>query len=436
MNEMRHVLTGLRAPAKSSTLSSGIASVATATWYDVPTPIIVHCREFHEEVERDKNEEARNRENEDETGMRFVEENTTAKSLEGDMRAWSTKDLAIADVGCSEKDATSARRPGELSLQSPDSVGKTSLRSSLAETKSNRIRVSGNLQVNPAESRVNETTQEMQGKRCSTTMELNATTTVKTGADGVPTISFSFLRTDENFHESDDEIVILEVDTSDRTDLSGNQLYDLPKSASLESNRVSLERLGCDEINSGESSSPTVGQDLYDVPKPTREDVSRDESRREKTSICNLEQKHHQVANTIVSSEKKSQQRDRMKRSTRSLKSGRRSYGASQDSDGYDAGIASMSASYSDPECPNEEAALSESGGSDRSKRLRLQKRRLGKAWGRMRSWLREEKTRIGQVVNRHAKLQAVGALSLEVVPKKREKRKKKSWKRLNVNVS
>lgn len=426
---MQHVLTGLRAPAKSSTLSSGIASVATATWYDVPTPIIVHCREFHDEAERDKHDEARDRENEDEIGMRFIEENVTAKPLESDMRAWSSKDLATrtpANVGCSEKDATSeTQRPGQLAL-SPDNVGKTSetLRSSRAETiasKSSRIRVSGNLEVNPVESHVNERTQD--GKRCSTTMELNATTTVKTDADGVPTISFSFLRADENFHESDDEIVILEVDTSDQADFSGNQLYDLPKSASLESNRVSLERLGCDEeINSGESSLPAVRQDLYDVPKPTRKDVSWNESRREEMPICNLGQKHHhQVANTSVSSEKKSQQRDRMKRSTRSLKSGRRSYGAS-DSDGYDAGIASMSGSYSDPECPNEEAALSESGGSDRSKRLRLQKRRLGKAWGRMRSWLREEKTRIGQVVNRHAKLQAVGALSLEVVPKKREK--------------
>ncbi|XP_071578714.1 uncharacterized protein Nost isoform X2 [Temnothorax nylanderi] len=390
-------------------------------------PIIVHCREFHEEAERqDKNAEGRKnrkRPSEDEMGMRLVEENTTAKFLgrESPTRVWSSKD------------ATSGR-PGGLSL-SPDSVGEVSRsESSRTETvavasRSSRVCVSDNLQVNPAESRVNKRTRDE--KRHSTTMELNATTTLKTDADGVPTISFSFLRAGENFHENDDEnddeIVILEVDTSDQADLSGNQLYDFPKSAILESNRVSLERPGRDKdrIISGESSLPAARQDPYDrdVPKLTCKDVSWNESREEEVpTISNTDlendQKNYQVANAIVSHEKKNQQRDRMKRSTRSLKSGRRSYGAS-DSDGYDAGIASMSGSYSDPECPHGaggvEAALSESGGSDRGKRLRFQKRRLGKAWGRMRSWLREEKTRIGQVVNRHAKLQAVGALNPEV---------------------
>ncbi|XP_024888824.1 uncharacterized protein LOC112465493 [Temnothorax curvispinosus] len=431
MNEMRHVLTGLKTPAKSSTLSSGIASAATATWYDVPMPIIVHCHEFHEEAERqDKNDEARKkrkRPSEDEMAMRLVKENTTAKFLgrESPTRVWSSKD------------ATSSR-PGGLSL-SPDSVGEVSRsETSRAETvavavavasRSSRVCVSDNLQVNPAESRVNNRTRDE--KRHSTTMELNATTTLKTDADGVPTISFSFLRAGENFHENDDEngdeIVILEVDTSDQADLSGNQLYDFPKSAILESSRASLERPGRDkdQIISGESSLPAARQDPYDrdMPKLTCKDVSWNESREEEVpTISNTDlendQENYQVANAIVSPEKKNQQRDRMKRSTRSLKSGRRSYGAS-DSDGYDAGIASMSGSYSDPECPHgaggEEAALSESGGSDRGKRLRLQKRRLGKAWGRMRSWLREEKTRIGQVVNRHAKLQAVGALNPEV---------------------
>ncbi|XP_076753641.1 nostrin isoform X2 [Xylocopa sonorina] len=38
-------------------------------------------------------------------------------------------------------------------------------------------------------------------------------------------------------------------------------------------------------------------------------------------------------------------------------------------------------------------------------------KHRLGKAWEKMRSWLRDETSRINQVVNRHARLQAVGVL-------------------------
>ncbi|XP_012064226.1 PREDICTED: uncharacterized protein LOC105627551 [Atta cephalotes] len=414
MKEVRHVLTALRTPAKSSTLNSGVTNIATATWYDVPTPIIVHCREFRDETKRDimKNDEAgdHKRSCDNEMGIRFVEQRTI-RSLEGDTKILSSKN------NVSEKDTTMGPLAERLSLSSDnvDAVDKASRNKAEVVVRSNKVRADVrpySFEVNP-ESRVNDL-KTRNGKRRST-MELNATTTVKTDADGVPTISFSFLRADENFHENDDEIVILEVDTSDQTDSSGNQLYDLPKSASLENNQAPLERTGHDkEINSGEPSLPIIRQDLYDVPKSTRKDVSSNDLQEKEMPICNPTQENCKSTNILVSFEKnKNQQRDQMKRSTRSLKSGRRSYGAS-DSDGYDAGIASMSGSYSDPECPNE-AALSESGDSNRSKRLKLQKRRLGKAWGRMRSWLREEKTRIGQVVNRHAKLQAVGALSPEV---------------------
>ncbi|KYN00295.1 PREDICTED: uncharacterized protein LOC108776036 [Cyphomyrmex costatus] len=418
MNEVRHVLTALRTPAKSLTLNSGVTrtSIATATWYDVPTPIIVHCREFHDETERDivKNDKARDRKrsSDNEIGIRVAEQKAT-RSLERDKKVWSSKN------NVSEKDTSTGPLAGELSLSSDNvnAVDKASSRNNaeVVVSRSSKVRAdvrSCGFEANP-ESCVNDS-RTRNGKRRST-MELNATTTVKTDADGVPTISFSFLRADEDFHEDDDEIVILEVDTSDQTDFSGNQLYDLPKSATLESNQAPLERTGPDkEIKSSESLLLTTRQDFYDVPKSTRKDASSNDLREKEVTICNLEQENCKTTNIIVSPEKnKNQQRDQMKRSTRSLKSGRRSYGAS-DSDGYDAGIASMSGSYSDPECPNE-AALSESGDSSRSRRLKLQKRRLGKAWGRMRSWLREEKIRIGQVVNRHAKLQAVGALSPEV---------------------
>jgi len=368
-----------------------------------------------------KNDEAgdHKRSCDNEMGIRFVEQRTI-RSLEGDTKILSSKN------NVSEKDTTMGPLAERLSLSSDnvDAVDKASRNKAEVIVRSNKVRADVrpySFEVNP-ESRVNDS-KTRNGKRRST-MELNATTTVKTDADGVPTISFSFLRADENFHENDDEIVILEVDTSDQTNSSGNQLYDLPKSASLENNQSPLERTGHDkEINSGEPSLPIIRQDLYDVPKSTRKDVSSNDLQEKEMPICNPAQENCKSTNMLVSFEKnKNQQRDQMKRSTRSLKSGRRSYGAS-DSDGYDAGIASMSGSYSDPECPNE-AALSESGDSNRSKRLKLQKRRLGKAWGRMRSWLREEKTRIGQVVNRHAKLQAVGALSPEVVPKKRGKKR------------
>lgn len=353
---MRHVLTALRSPTKSSTLSNGTVGVATATWYDVPAPIIVHCREFHEEG-RDVIENEENK--------KFCEKETEIRSIDKNMEAGSFERDANV-LGSSEKNTTTVGRPlsfNEALYQNKEAV--------MNDINRNR-------------------------KRHSATVELNATTMVETDADGVPTISFSFLRVDEKFHEDGDEIVILEIDTSDQAkDLAENQLYDLPKIAVP--SRVSLEQSDDNETNV-ESSSPTI---LYDVPRPAKD-----------TPLNKSQEGEATMTLSNVSLDKKKQQRDQTKRSTRSLKSGRRSYGAS-DSDGYDAGIASMSGSYSDPECPNEEGSVS--GGSDRSRRMKLQKRRLGKAWGRMRSWLREERTKIGDIVNRHARMQAVGALSPEV---------------------
>lgn len=369
---MRHVLTALRSPAKTSTLNNGTLGVATTTWYDVPAPIIVHCREFHEEARHDVAEHEENKKSyEKEIKVGSIDKNTEAGSFEKEIR---TKDLAS-----SEKNIIESSKKDTMTIARPSSFNET-----LYQNK---------------EAVLNDRNR----KRHSTTVELNATTMIKTDADGVPTISFSFLHVDEKFHNDDEEIVILEVDTSDRAENSSeNQLYDLPKSAVP--SRVSLEQSD-DKQTNVESSSPTNPQILYDVPKSAK-DASLNKSQEEEAAMTR----------SNVSFEKRKQPRDRTKRSTRSLKSGRRSYGAS-DSDGYDAGIASMSGSYSDPECPNEEGSMS--GGSDRSRRIKLQKRRLGKAWGRMRSWLREERTRIGEVVNRHARLQAVGALSPEVAGKK-----------------
>lgn len=390
---MRHVLTALMSPAKSATLSNGAAAagVATATWYDVPAPVIVHCREFQEEAHVGKSHETK------EVNVKASETGTMSAGKPVDEEAPAERHSFARDsrIVSSEKDAMSVARV---------SVNSEALyQNNVEAVLSNRGRDSSE----PSD-------ENRQKKRHSTTVELNATTTVMTDADGVPTISFSFLRADELHENADeDEVVILEVDTSDQVD-SGSQLYDLPKSAILSDSCVSSAgRTDDREAANVESPPPEIRQELYDVPKSVR-----DASSKGSPPIGELERESKR---TIATGEGNQRRDSQIKRSTRSLKSGRRSYGAS-DSDGYDAGIASMSGSYSDPECPPEEGSGSTSGGSGRSKRLKLQKRRLGKAWGRMRTWLREEKTRIGEVVNRHARLQAVGALSPEVETGKREK--------------
>jgi len=376
---MRHVLTALKSPTRSSTLSNGAAGVATTTWYDVPAPVIVHCRDFHEEVER--NDKERGNPCERSAKIESLEREGNARCLRGG----SNERRSL------EKDVTGrlSSSDGEALYQNNVEAALNSLSKICSESKFEAS----------AEPCANDSSR----KRHSTTLELNATTMVKTDADGIPTISFSFLRTDDKFQEDPaEEIVILEVDTSDEPDCSGNQLYDLPKSTLLGNSQVSLQ---CTDKNEMECSSPAVRQDLYDMPKSMKE-MSLSKSRETQNAQTDSSRQNVKEAANRRNC-------DQIKRSTRSLKSGRRSYGAS-DSDGYDAGIASMSGSYSDPECPNE-VALSVSGESSHSKRLKLQKRRLGKAWGRMRSWLREEKTKIGEVVNRHARLQAVGALTSEV---------------------
>ncbi|RLU23069.1 hypothetical protein DMN91_005347 [Ooceraea biroi] len=410
MNEVRHVLTALRSPAKSSTLSNGASGVATTTWYDVPAPIIVHCREFHEEAERKdvdvKNDNVmkeRKKSSEKIASINSFDKGVEADSFDREKKVKSLRRDSNERHERSLGKATPTGRPSsdtEALYQNNVEAALNSL--SKVCTESSRFKSS-------PESCANDGNRN--GKRHSTTVELNATTSVKTDVDGIPTISFSFLRTDEKYHEdSAEEVVILEVDTSDQPDSSANQLYDFPKSSVLDNSRTSLEHTDDKEINV-KSSSPAVRQEFYDVPKSMKE-MSLNGSREKDAQVHSSRQNVKEAASVIISSNRRN--RDQIKRSTRSLKSGRRSYGAS-DSDGYDAGIASMSGSYSDPECPNEEAALSVSGDSGHSKRLKLQKRRLGKAWGRMRSWLREERTKIGEVVNRHARLQAVGALSPEV---------------------
>ncbi|XP_032679655.1 uncharacterized protein LOC116848041 [Odontomachus brunneus] len=405
MNEVRHVLTALRSPTKSSTLNNSVG-VATTTWYDVPAPIIVHCREFHEDAERSGEFGAKEREKGNEelevvssfpeknTNVTFIDENMEARCRENDGKVKPlAKAMSVGGVWSSNNGEALYQNNVEAAL---NSLSKVCTESSQLGTNLESCRANDN--------RNNR-------KRHSSTVELNATTTVTTDSDGVPTISFSFLHTNEQFHQDavdDEEVVILEVDTSDQTDCTAHQLYDLPKNAVSGNNRVSLEQQKDDKKAEDDSpSSSIVRQDLYDVPKSAKQDVSREEA----TSDCDPHEKGHKEVRRTFDLSKRNQD-DQTKRSTRSLKSGRRSYGAS-DSDGYDAGIASMSGSYSDPECQNE-AALSVSGGSERSKRLKLQKRRLGKAWGRMRNWLREERTKLGEVVNRHARLQAVGALNAE----------------------
>lgn len=314
-------------------------------------------------------------------------------------------------------------------------------------------------------------------RRHSSSVELTAMTSVATGEDGMPTISFSFLRSEENSRTHvrdiplDDENCPETISPESSDIIVGEQLYDFPKSGrgklieAVEESKIEDDRdkrnIDGDHEDDGRVDVPevrllgdgSVGADhptsssedrLYDFPKsrgnaikvfeiddfenpsrsaaPTKSTVASETNdeltpeapRCPDNSACSTLGKV--VARSTPKNDREVERqsradpveftdRDRRKLTYRSLRSGR-SVGTTDKPEVDAAGA--VQAYYSDPEFP-ETGNAEESVTGNRSKTRRH--RRLGKAWGRMRSWLREEKSRFGEVVNRHAKMQAVGAL-------------------------
>ncbi|XP_066596133.1 uncharacterized protein Nost [Prorops nasuta] len=306
MNEVKQVLSSLRSTSRSSTLlvngsssnNKQHRSNSGTTWYDLPTPVIIHCREF--EDSKDKMED-----------------------LYGNN--------------------AEARKSLDTALSAPD----TEITST--------------------------------GRRLSSSVEIIAANSVVTDEDGVPSISFSFLQQTEGK---------LSENCGSLRDESCSNLYDFPRGSHVELS-LQLEKGSTDDVT-GDRESPMMSCELQDPPR----------------SSLLVEEK---ASSMVVQEEEREPLEAKMKINRMSGGSSdlpcRRSFGASE-RERRDPGIGSMSGSYSDGEYPVD--AGSRLGGES------LQRRKLGKAWGKMRSWLREEKWRIGEVVNRHARMQAVGALAKE----------------------
>ncbi|XP_015116854.1 uncharacterized protein LOC107041016 [Diachasma alloeum] len=195
-------------------------------------------------------------------------------------------------------------------------------------------------------------------RRHSSSVEITAMTCVE---DGVPVISFSFLQGEEKEGSS-------EGDSGDK-DL---QLYDFPKSS-----RVSAELTPENGKASEADRKSTI--DLYDFPKSHRAVMTCPEGlmKDQDTEIEQLYEipKSRQLVDTPKNSVSLTLEEDPKR--------------------------PELQGSYSDPE----------ENYRNRERGRKVRNRTLGRAWGRMRSWLREEKLKIGEVVQRHAKMQAVGAL-------------------------
>ncbi|XP_029050955.1 uncharacterized protein LOC114879819 isoform X2 [Osmia bicornis bicornis] len=363
MEEARHAWASLKSIRKLSSLSNGNNEgngSSTTIWYDVPVPVIIHCHEFPDASN------ASNASNEQEGGEKVRQE-----------EACQTEEQVVSE----EKFETGDDR--EIPMERKDSGEK----------------------------------------RHRNTVELTAVSSVKTDEDGVPEIRFSFLQANgssmvlDRSSVSEVEETVTSIgkatvtvtatatDTLDNSQDAStqNRLYDFPKSLHV------ADEIETEKVVESRREAEAHREQIRGTIKESSDTNEKERSLVDSDDTL-VDEKF--VTSKMNSTDGKDRY-DRAKRLVRSLKYGRKRYG---ESDSYDAGIASMSGSYSDPECSNDTL----SSNSPRWKNGRQKKHRLGKAWDKMRNWLRDETTRINEVVNKHARLQAVGALTGEArVPSK-----------------
>ncbi|XP_035739332.1 uncharacterized protein LOC118449177 [Vespa mandarinia] len=365
MNEVRHVWTSLRSSSKSSTLNSLNMNnennrVSTTTWYDIPAPIIIHCRDF--------------RENE---VVMINEKMEDQKCQEDNERPTSVSSIVSNDKIHVEE---------ALYENNMDMVIHENSKDIKDESRLLKI-ISNDLKTTV------ETSLEDKNKVHSSSVELMATTFVKTDEHGMPTISFSFLQGDELLERNTQEIdeISLEDKNDNIEESILDRLYDFPKkSSNIDNDNETLTKENERKI---EENSDNAIAELYDKPKRLSSKTLIDVAKKSDNDVTDkeiiiIERKFTRTANRSHGS------------SVRSLKLRKH-----QKTSESDTGITSTSGCYSDPECSNDTASnVSHS-------RIRSEKRKLGKAWGKMRNWLRDEKSKLSEVIQRHARMQNVGAM-------------------------
>ncbi|XP_076231511.1 nostrin [Calliopsis andreniformis] len=372
MEEVKHAWATLKSVRKLPSLNSSDNS--STVWYDVPVPVIIHCRTFSDAEESKV------------TVKQPSDQEQLYENYENEVQKSDDHQYGKIEEELYQNSRDHLHRDKQEELYQNNEEALKRLRR-------------GTPQVDSADNNEEQGEERREEKRLKSSVELTAVTSVRTNDEGVPTISFSFLCPEEKLDASvlDNAGPV----TGKLEEPSLNQLYDVPRNSrvleEIETEKVVESREEEREAEDNEIRG-TKSEEFEKESKNVEEKVEAvDESRGagEEGKIVGVPRKMDLV-----------DRKDRTKLSSRSLKSGRKSYGVS-DSDGYDAGIASMSGSYSDPECSNDVTSV--------SRRSRLtKKRRLGKAWNKMRTWLRDETSKLNEVVNKHARLQAVGALSGE----------------------
>ncbi|KAG7214179.1 hypothetical protein KM043_001525 [Ampulex compressa] len=377
MEEAKQAWISLMSPVRPSTLRPGALGVAdgdgegaglcsTTIWYDVPRPTIVHCRKFEGDME---------------TGA----------------RAAAAAGAAAAEAVAEDKETragtdSAARQPvapeyGEDARRRDDLEAGARASESGAEARAKIRSDSAGIPAAPATAPT----------RRSNAIALSAVTSVREGLDGAAIVDIKFLRTNRPAEEAGSDATL--VGASQRTRAEEDREEDREEEEEQREEEARSRGVHLDNDEGGEV------------------DVEGSTSRHRQGSCSRGGDGGRDASPKEAVEGRATAPRGRTARrkgSSSSLRGTAKRACEASDSDGYDPGIASMSGSYSDPECPrrNEEEGPAEAGRY--AARQRARKGRLRKTWGRMRSWLREERTRINEAMLRQARTQAVGALGRE----------------------
>ncbi|XP_034944053.1 uncharacterized protein Nost isoform X2 [Chelonus insularis] len=239
-------------------------------------------------------------------------------------------------------------------------------------------------------------------RRHSSTIEITAKTNVQTGQDGMPIISFSFLHDDEKNELWNGKNHQIENNENNTQDKNITELYDFPKHSHPSSNRLS-ELEGCEQQTETFNSivyqaSTDYDQPNYDLPKQCQVSLNCDDNKTPKEPIITNEQismNHDEHLNDEVASEDGLYETLRSKEDTDVISDIKNTNNKIPEHLIFELNPRKSSV--------NIPVSVSEA--------ERRKKYHIAKAWHKMQRWLREEKIKLGEVVQRHAKMQAVGAV-------------------------
>lgn len=211
-------------------------------------------------------------------------------------------------------------------------------------------------------------------RRHSSSVEISAMTSVKKDENGVPIISFSFLQTDDN-----------KITIDDTKNNDDNDVYDIPKNKNDKSIEINESSETTNDIFYDSSDDKIT--ELYDVPKSKLAVLSSSSS-----SSSSLSSSSPNINDNIVDKITIIDELYEVPELNKSL------INKNDKTDEKKTNFHSFVDEDEDCDDDNDTEKIKN-------------KRRLSKAWYKMRCWLRDEKLKIDEVVQRHSRLQAVGAL-------------------------